>query len=82
MLKLWSISPTFYARLLRKFSYAQKVQTLYVSTKKLRMKLRYEKATRKMLVKLAPGLSRSQPKYELLRQFVVKLPPYKDTTYL
>ena len=49
---LWSISPTFYKQLLRQYSCAKKIQTLAVSTKKLLKRLLYEKAARKMLVKL------------------------------
>ncbi len=40
---------------MRLHSYDKKVQTEYVSTKKLPVKLLYEKATRKMLVKLNKG---------------------------
>ncbi len=50
-----SISPMFYAQLLRQQSWASKVQTLSVSIKKLCMQLTYVKAARRMLVKLTPG---------------------------
>jgi hypothetical protein len=41
---------------LRQYSFTKKVQTLNVSTKKLRAKLLFEKATHKMLVKLTPAV--------------------------
>ncbi len=46
------ISPTFYLQILRQQSFASKVQTLNVSTKKLCAQLTYVKAARRMLVKL------------------------------
>ncbi len=49
-----SISPTLHERLLRQNPFAKKLQTQIVSTEKLFKKLSYEKATRKMLVKLTP----------------------------
>ncbi len=49
-----SISPTFYEQLLRQNPFAKKLQTQIVSTEKLFKKLLYEKAARKMLVKLTP----------------------------
>ena len=51
---LGSISPTFYEQLLRQNPCAKKVQTYNVSTKKLLKTLSYEKAARKMLMKLTP----------------------------
>jgi hypothetical protein len=45
-----SISPTFYEQLLCHNPFAKKLQTKIVSTKKLRKKLLYEKAARKILV--------------------------------
>ncbi len=50
-----SISPTFYEQLLRLNPFAKKLQTQIVSTEKLRKKLTYAKAARKILVKLTPG---------------------------
>ncbi len=47
---LWSISPTYYMQLLRRYFCAKKVQTLNLS----KQKLSYEKAARKMLMKLTP----------------------------
>ncbi len=51
-----SISPTFYEQLLRQNPFAKKLQTQIVSTQKLRKKLSYEKAGRKMIMKLPPGI--------------------------
>jgi len=51
---LWSISPRFYEELLRQNPFAKKLQTQIVSTEKLCKKLSYEKAARKILVKLTP----------------------------
>jgi hypothetical protein len=59
---LWSISPTFYERICANILVSKKVQTFNVSTKKLRAKLLYEKAPRKMLVKLRPGCSKISEK--------------------
>ena len=50
-----SISPTFYEQLLRQNSFDKKLQTQFLSTEKMRKKLSYEKAARKILVKLTPG---------------------------
>jgi hypothetical protein len=50
-----SISPTFYECICADILVPKKVQTLNVSTKKLRAKLLYKKAAHKMLVKLTPG---------------------------
>jgi hypothetical protein len=50
-----SISPTFYEQLLRQNPFAKKLQNQFVSTQKLRKKLSYEKAARKMMVKLTPA---------------------------
>ncbi len=50
-----SISPTFYEQPLRQNPFAKKLQTQTVSTQKLRKKLWYKKAARKILVKLTPG---------------------------
>jgi len=50
-----SISPTFYEQLLRQNPFAKKLQTQILSSKKLSKKLLYEKAARKMLMKLTPG---------------------------
>ena len=50
-----SISPTFYEQLLRKFTFAKKIQTLDISIKKLLVRLSFEKTARKMLVKLPPA---------------------------
>jgi hypothetical protein len=50
-----SISPTFYEQLLRQNPFAKKLQTQIVSGEKLGKKLLYEKAARKILVKLTPG---------------------------
>jgi hypothetical protein len=56
-----SISPTnYYVQLLRRYFCAKKVQTLNLTTKKLRAKLLYEKAARIMLVKLTPNTSKKQ----------------------
>jgi hypothetical protein len=52
-----SISPTFYEQLLCQNPFAKKLQTQIVCAQKLRKKLSYEKASRKVLVKLTPGLS-------------------------
>jgi hypothetical protein len=53
---LVSISPTFYEWLLQHQNpLTKKLQTQIVSTQKLRKKLLYEKAARKILVKLTPG---------------------------
>ncbi len=52
---LGSISPTYYVQLLHWYFCAKKVHTLNLITKKLRAKLLYEKAARKMLVKLTPS---------------------------
>ncbi len=49
-----SISPTFFEQLLRQNPFAIKLQTQIVSTYKLRKKHSYEKAARKILVKLTP----------------------------
>ena len=54
-LLLESISPTYYVQLLRRYFCAKKVQTLYLSTKKLREKVSYEKASCIMSVKLTLG---------------------------
>ncbi len=54
-----SISPTFYAQLLRQQSCASKVQTLSVSIKKLHAQLTYVKAERRTLVKLTPRVNLS-----------------------
>ncbi len=51
---LGSISPTFYVQLLCQQSCTSKVQTLNVSTKKLRTQLMYVKAAHRRLVKLTP----------------------------
>jgi hypothetical protein len=51
-----SISPTFDEQLLRPNPFAKKLQTQIVSTQKLRKKHLYEKAARKILVKLTLGL--------------------------
>jgi hypothetical protein len=51
----WSISPTFYERICANILAPKRAQTYNVSTKKLRAKFSYEKAARKMLVKLTPG---------------------------
>ncbi len=59
-----SISPTYYLQLLRRYFCAKKVQTLNLSTKKLCAKLSYEKAARKMLVKLTTGQHLSLPPKE------------------
>jgi hypothetical protein len=40
---------------LRQNPYAKKLQTQFVSTEKLHKKLLYEKAARKILLKLTPG---------------------------
>jgi hypothetical protein len=53
-----SISPTFYEQLLRHNPFTKKLQTQIVSTSKLHKKLLYEKAARKILVKLTPGMLR------------------------
>jgi hypothetical protein len=45
-----SISPTFYEQLLCQNPFAKKLQTQIVSTQKLRKKLLYKKAARKILV--------------------------------
>ena len=47
----------FYEQLLRWFPFDKKLQTLTVSTEKLQKTLLYEKAGRKMLVKLTPGVN-------------------------
>ena len=52
---LVSISPTFYEQLLRQNPFTKKLQIQIVSTQKLRKILSYEKAARKILVKLPPG---------------------------
>ncbi len=51
---LESISPTHYEQLLHQYFCAKEVQTFNLSTKKLRAKISYEKATHKMFVKLTP----------------------------
>jgi hypothetical protein len=48
------MSSTLYARLLRRYFCAKKVQTLNLNTKKFWAKHLYEKAARKTLVKLTP----------------------------
>jgi hypothetical protein len=53
--ELESISPTYYVQFLHQYFCTKKVQTLNLSTKKLRAKLLYKKAARKMLVKLTLG---------------------------
>jgi hypothetical protein len=53
-LELESISPTFKKRICANILAPIKSLTFPVSTKKLRTKLSYEKAARKMLVKLTP----------------------------
>ena len=50
-----SISPAFYEQLLRQNPFTKKLQTQIVSTEKLRKKLLYKKAARKILGKLMPG---------------------------
>ncbi len=50
-----SISPTFYAQLLRQKSCASKVQTYDISKKKLHAQLTYVKAVHWTLVKLTPN---------------------------
>jgi hypothetical protein len=47
-----SISPTFYEQILRQNPFAKKLETQIVSTLRLRKELWYEKAARKILVKL------------------------------
>jgi hypothetical protein len=49
-----SISPTFNQQLLRRNCFTKKLQTQIVITEKQRKKLLYEKAARKILVKLTP----------------------------
>jgi hypothetical protein len=51
-----SILPTFYEQILRLNPFAKNLQTLVVSILKRRKKLLYEKAARKKMVKLTPGL--------------------------
>jgi hypothetical protein len=70
-----SISPT-YVQLLRRYFCAKKVHTLNLIIKKLLAKLSYEKAVRKMLVKLTPGVNPTKLFFVKLRFFpffVVKL---------
>ncbi len=56
-----AISPTFYEQLLRQNPFAKKLQNQIVSTYKVCKKLSYEKAARKILVKLAPGGTGCEP---------------------
>jgi hypothetical protein len=51
-----SILATFYEQLLNQNPFAKKLQTQIVSTEKLRKKLLYKKASRKILVKLTTGV--------------------------
>jgi len=51
------ISPTFYEQLLHQYSFAKKLQSQTVNREKLCTTLSYEKAARKMLVKVTPGFS-------------------------
>ena len=53
-----SISPMFYEQLLGQYSFAKRIQSQTVSTKKLLKTLAYEKAGGKMLLKLTPGFNR------------------------
>jgi hypothetical protein len=75
-----SISPTIYEQLLRHNPFTKKLQTQIVSTKKLRKMLLYEKAARKILVKLTQGWKRpARDKHKLIlpihRKYVLlKLP--------
>jgi len=50
-----SISPMFYEQLLRQYSFAKRIQSQTVSTKKLLKTLLYKKAGHKMLMKLTPS---------------------------
>ncbi len=66
-LDLGSISPMFYAQLLRQQSCASKVQTLKLSTKKLWAQLTYVKAVRRWLVKLTPVWLKNPRLYSKLK---------------
>ena len=55
-----SISPTIYKQLLCHFPFDKKFQTQIVCTAKLRKTLLFEKAARKMLVKLTRGEAREK----------------------
>jgi len=48
---LWSISPTFYEQLLRRYSFTKQLQSQYVSREMLRKALLFKKGTSKMLIK-------------------------------
>jgi hypothetical protein len=50
-----SISSIFYEQLLRQYYCAQKLQSQTVTREKLGKTLSYNKAARKMMVKLKPG---------------------------
>jgi hypothetical protein len=52
---LVSISPTFYELFLHQNPFTKKLQTQILSTQKLHKNLLYEKAARKILVKLIPA---------------------------
>jgi hypothetical protein len=58
---LGQISLTFYEQLLCPNPFAKNLQTQIVSTLKLRKKLLYEKAARKILVTLTPELTAYLP---------------------
>ena len=60
LLHLYSISPTIYNQLLRWFPFAKNLQTLNVSTEKLRKTLSYKTVACKMLVKSTPVIRRSR----------------------
>jgi hypothetical protein len=77
-----SISPTFYKQHLRSYYYAIKVQTLNVSTKKLHVKLSYEKAECKKLVKLRTESILPKFDFFVFQIFVVKLECLKYTKIL
>ena len=65
MLKLTqvSISPTIYKQLLRQFPFIKKLHTQTISTEKLLKELLYEKAARKLLVKLTLTASPNTKKF-------------------
>jgi len=60
MLVKLTISSTFYEQLLRRYSFAKKLQSQTVTREKLCESLSYEKVLRKMLVNLTPERTKSE----------------------
>ncbi len=82
MTLLESISPTFYERNCTNFLVQVKNLTFTSSTKKLRTKHSYEKATRKMLMKMTPIQHKKMLSVlKRYQSFPTRKPPHVTSTF-